>query len=167
MPGDTRLPQPGVNNYWFLDRRTETVIVFVHGILSDSRGCWLHIDARDPSQNRYWPAIIEGDARFTEASVYMGGYYTKVDAGPYEIRNCADELFRALKRTDESGSPPVMNRERILFVCHSTGGIVVRYLLESNAEAFRNKSVGLLLIASPSYGSEWADKLSLLSRFYN
>jgi hypothetical protein len=25
----------------------------------------------------------------------------------------------------------------------------------------------LLLIASPSYGSEWADKLSLLSRFYN
>src|SRR5262249_26922717 len=33
-------------------------------------------------------------------------------------------------------------------------------------EAFRNKVVGLLLIASPSYGSGTADTLSLVSEFY-
>ena len=72
-----------------------------------------------------------------------------------------------MNRVDELGRPTVMSRPRILFVCHSTGGIVARYLLEYNAEQFRSKTVGMLLIASPSYGSKWADKLSLLSRFYN
>ena len=60
-----------------------------------------------------------------------------------------------------------MNNDRILFVCHSTGGIVVRYALDYYLERFRHKTIGLLLIASPSYGSKWADKLSLISRFYN
>jgi hypothetical protein len=161
------LPLAGVNNYWYLDRQTQSVIVFVHGIFSDSRDCWSHVDEKDPSKSRYWPALIESDSRLAGASVYMGGYYTAVAAGPYEIRNCADEMFRAMNRIDEAGCSPVMKRERILFVCHSTGGIVVRYLLEYYVEQFRNKCVGLLLIASPSYGSKWADKLSLLSGFYN
>jgi hypothetical protein len=148
MSRQIRLPQSGSNNFWYLDRKTDAVIVFVHGIFSDSRECWLHVDRQDPSKNRYWPAIIEADARFKEASVYMGGYYTALDSGPYEIRNCADELFRAMKRKDDDDSLPVMSRDRILFVCHSTGGIVVRYLLESNAEEFRNKREVLLLIES-------------------
>jgi len=97
----------------------------------------------------------------------MGGYYTTIDAGPYEIRNCADEMFRAMNRVDEHGRSPVMTKQHILFVCHSTGGIVARYLLEYYVEQFRNKGIGLLLIASPSYGAKLADKLSLLSRFYN
>jgi hypothetical protein len=166
-PQELKLPAPGVNNLWFLDRATQSVIVFVHGIFSDSRECWSDLDDKEPTKNRYWPALIESDPRFADASLYLGGYYTAVDSGPYEIRNCADELFRAMKRVDERGQTPVMNREGIFFICHSTGGIVTRYLLEYYAEEFRNKRVGLLLIASPSYGSKIADRLSLLSRFYN
>jgi len=52
-----------------------------------------------------------------------------------------------------------MSRNSIVFVCHSTGGIVVRYLLESNWAQFKDKRVGLVLIASPSYGSTQADKV--------
>ena len=167
MPQNFVLPAPGVNNFWYLNRETQSVIVFVHGILSDSRGCWSYVNKRDPSKNMYWPALIESDLRLADASIYMGGHYTAVDAGPYEIRNCADELFRAMNRIEEHGTAPVMSNERIFFVCHSTGGIVVRYLLDYYVEHFRSKTVGLLLIASPSYGSQWADKLSLISRFYN
>ena len=104
MPHKFTLPAPGANNFWYLNRQKKSVIVFVHGILSDSRGCWSYEDNRDQSKNMYWPALIESDPRLSEASIYMGGYYTAVDAGPYEIRNCAGELFSAMDRVDEHGS---------------------------------------------------------------
>src|SRR5437763_2441089 len=101
------LPAPGVNNSWYLNRQTQSVIVFVDGIFSDSRGCWSYEDKKEPSKNMYWPALIESDPRLTDASIYMGGYYTAVNAGPYEIRHCASELFSAMDRVDEHGSSPV------------------------------------------------------------
>src|SRR5262249_25117309 len=63
-------------------------------------------------------------------------------------------------------SPP-LNKKRIVFVCHSTGGIVVRYMLESNYAEFSAKEVGLVLIASPSYGSHLADTFKWISRLYH
>jgi hypothetical protein len=164
---DLRLPAARANNRWYLISHSQSVIVFVHGILSDSRDCWLYKDPSDEARNEYWPRLIASDPRFRDTSLFLGGYYTAVDAGPYEIRNCATELFGAMNRVDETGSRPVMTRDDIVFVCHSTGGVVARYLLDYYSEKFRDKRVAILLIASPSYGSKWADKLSLLSRFYN
>jgi hypothetical protein len=43
---------------------------------------------------------------------------------------------------------------------------VTRYTLESNSSDFLNKRIGLILIASPSYGSGYADTLSPLIAFY-
>jgi len=88
--------------------------------------------------------------------VYLGGYYTSVDSQLYDVTDAADELFAALKRDR------VLDRQNILFVCHSTGGIVVRYMLYHHREEFYSsggidKTVGMLLIASPSYGSKIAD----------
>ncbi|MGH7710205.1 MAG: pentapeptide repeat-containing protein, partial [Gemmatimonadaceae bacterium] len=60
-----------------------------------------------------------------------------------------------------------MSKSTIVFVCHSTGGIVARYLLDVHQEAFESKTVGLVLIASPSYGSELADRLGWIARLYN
>ena len=40
---------------------------------------------------------------------------------------------------------------------------VVRYLLESNYQSFAAKNVGVVLIASPSYGSRTADRLRWLA----
>jgi hypothetical protein len=47
------------------------------------------------------------------------------------------------------------------------GGIVARYMLEKHREAFADKRVGLVLIASPSYGSKHANTLDLLLRLYD
>jgi triacylglycerol esterase/lipase EstA (alpha/beta hydrolase family) len=88
-------------------------------------------------------------------------------SGPYEIRNCADEVFAALTLTDVDGHPPVMEKEKITFVCHSRGGIVARYLLEANQRKFETKQVGLVLIASPSNGSKLANTLQNLITVFN
>lgn len=162
-----RLPKAAENNFWYRYTDAEAVIVFVHGILSDSRSCWLWEDPQRRKLPQYWPAMIQDDPRFGDVGIYLGGYYTDVDAKSYEIADCAREIFSALSRKPErSPETPVLDRQRIVFVCHSTGGIVVRYLLERYVEAFESKEVGLVLIASPSYGSRYADRLKLLSRFY-
>jgi hypothetical protein len=144
------LPEVGRNNLWYRQSDSNTVLIFVHGVLSDSRSCWL--SAAD-SSGTYWPRLVAEDSRFGGDGIYLGGYYTAVDAGRYEIRNAADELLGALSR---GGRSSVLARDRLIFVCHSTGGIVVRYILTNNDHLFLQKEVGLVLIASPSYGSRWA-----------
>ncbi|MDP6525055.1 MAG: hypothetical protein QGH15_12610 [Kiritimatiellia bacterium] len=160
---DVTLPKAGQNNLWFHYNETDSVFVFIHGVLSDSRGCWLH---EAENTRMYWPALIRADKRFKNPAIYLGGYYTAIDSGAYEISNCADEIFGALNRTSPLGEQPVMSKPRITFICHSTGGIVARYMLTAHSEAFAEKDVGLVLVASPSYGSKLADRLNLILRFY-
>jgi phosphoserine phosphatase/pimeloyl-ACP methyl ester carboxylesterase len=162
-----QLPQRGKNNLWFHYSDSDAVLVFVHGVLSDSGSCWLYKDKAAPANNCYWPDLIVSDRRFNDISIYLAGYYTAVDSGPYEIRNCADEVFAALKRQGPDGQPPVMAKKKIVFVCHSMGGIVTRYLLEANHGEFRDKTVGLVLIASPSYGSRLANSLGNIVTYFN
>lgn len=153
------------NNRWYAyDPRLPTAIVFVHGILSDARTCWTH--AAEDGSSVYWPDLILADERFG-ASIFLGGYYTAVDSGIYEIANAARDLYEALRRVDEAGREPVLSRDNILFVCHSTGGIVLRYMLDHYTSAFAEKNVGVVLIASPSAGSKFANRLGWLIGMYN
>src|SRR5580700_7569611 len=121
-------PAPKRNNLWYKDRNTGQVIIFVHGVLSDSQGCWY----REPSTQSagvYWPDLLQNDSRFAKYSIYLGGYETDVDSGPYEVSDCAEELFKALARPDKNTGRAVLDEKTIIFVGHSMGGIVVRYLL--------------------------------------
>lgn len=156
-----KLPKSGENNLWFERNHSDTVFVLVHGIFSDSRGCWLYVDHKEPANNEYWPELIKTDERLEHPSIYLGGYYTALDAGPYDAHQAVKELRDALKRDG------VLDKRRLVFIAHSTGGIIVRYLLYHNQELFRGKEIGLALYASPSMGSPHADTLSWLSEFYN
>lgn len=62
----------------------------------------------------------------------------------------------------------VLDPGQVIFVCHSMGGILVRkYLVQRAAELIdSNTSIGLFLIASPSLGSEYANWLAPLARFF-
>lgn len=158
-----KLPAAGVNNVWYYRGRGDSAVVFVHGIFSDSRTCWL----RQEPPPQYWPALIRSDQRFGDAGIYLGGFYTEVDAGDYDLADCAQELLSALKRPAADGTPSVLSSyRRLFFVCHSTGGIVVRYMLERWASDFDLHPVGVALIASPSLGSAWADLAKKLAAFY-
>lgn len=153
-------------NFWYRYTDSNTVIVFVHGFLSNSKDAWLY---QRESANAYWPDLIAGDRRplINNVSIFMAGYYTALDSGDYGIRNAADEVYRALKRIDpDNNNPPPIDKQNIIFVAHSLGGVVARYLLESNSSAFAHKNVGLVLIASPSFGSEDADRLAWLTDYF-
>jgi hypothetical protein len=158
-------PAPGHNNIWLKVRNPDHVIVFVHGVLSDSHGCWYR-ERSGVDPGVYWPGLIDKDPRFDKYSIYLGGYQTSVKSGPYEVSDCAEELFTALNRPGEDNRGAVLDRETIVFVCHSMGGVVVRYMLSAHSAPFRDKKVGLSLIASPSAGSVWANRLDLLLRYF-
>jgi pimeloyl-ACP methyl ester carboxylesterase len=157
-------PEIGSNNLWYLLNDSPSAIVFVHGILSDSRSCWLSTHG---GQTTYWPQLVSADPRLQHPAVFLGGFYTAVDAGAYNINDCAKELLNGLMVPDVHLHRTPLEKERIVFICHSTGGIVARYMLTRYADKFREKEVGLVLIASPSYGSKLADTLGGLANFYN
>jgi hypothetical protein len=153
------VPRP--NNVWFEARSKNTVIVYVHGLLSDSGDAW-YAEGKTPA---YWPQLVQKDLRFKESGIFLAGYYTAADSSDFSVRAAADAVSRSLQRRDQLGRR-VMDARNILFVAHSLGGVVVRYLLTEDWPDFKDKTVGLLLIASPSYGSNNADSLKWLAEMY-
>lgn len=166
-PSSLRIVPPSdVNNVWYEYRESDTAMVFVHGVLSDSRSCWLRSANKFVANDTYWPELVCRDERLEKPSIFLGGYYTDIASGPYDIDNCERELYQALRTPIEPGLRTPMDWKNLIFVCHSTGGIVTRYLLERRQTEFRDKKVGLVLIASPSFGARLADKLDWLVKFY-
>jgi pimeloyl-ACP methyl ester carboxylesterase len=164
----TALPLPEkVNNFWYVYNDADTVIIFVHGIFSSSRECWLYRDPQDPEHSVYWPDLVRMDSRLESPSIYLGGFTTSLNAGDLSIKDCARELLDALTMVDSQGRRPPLEKPNLIFVCHSAGGIVVRYLLDRHRTRFKEKAIGLVLIASPSLGSVYANKLATLAQFYN
>jgi pimeloyl-ACP methyl ester carboxylesterase len=155
-----------LNNFWHTYNGSNTVFIFIHGIFSDSHSCWRHGNPRDREQV-FWPDLIRSDRRLGGPSIYLAGYYTAFDAGDFPVAQCAREVLDALRRPDVDDRLPVLDRRRLVFICHSTGGIVARYMLEKYRDVFAEKAVGLALIASPSLGSGWANLASLAAHYYN
>lgn len=161
IKGEQETSKTKQNNTWhYFNSQSDTVIVFVHGILSNSKKCWTS------KSGSFWPDIVCNDRRFASPSIFLGGYHTALDSNEYKLRDCAEELMNALERDGADGAPSPMSFNKILFVCHSMGGNVVRYALTSRTSRFATKQVGLLLMASPSMGSEYADTFSGLISFF-
>lgn len=154
-----KIPAANQNNVWFRGDSRDTTIIFIHGLLSDSRSCWAN------GHGTYWPTLLEQDRRFDSIDIYLAGYATEIDTGEAGIRQAADQVLSALQRTDVDGRR-VMSANKLIFVAHSLGGVVLRYMLENNVPAFQDKAVGIVLIASPSFGSKWADLLSWFVKLY-
>jgi tetratricopeptide (TPR) repeat protein len=160
------LPDPKLANVWYHCSTSETAFVFVHGIFSDVLGCWLYDNPQGVSQ--YWPDLVRRDrARLGDPSIFLGGFPTSIDAGEIGVRACAVYLKDGLATPDADLRTPPMGKRNLVFICHSTGGLVVRYMLADNYSEFQDKNIGLLLIASPSYGSRWANLVAFVARLYN
>lgn len=145
---------------WYHSNSSNTVFVFIHGFFSDSQKCWTS------ANGKFWPDLVCEDKRLGNPSIFLAGYYTDIDSGNYKVSDCANEVLADLRRPGIDGEPAVLERDNILFICHSLGGIVARYMIERHREHFLNKTVGLVLMASPSYGSDYANKFSKLINFY-
>lgn len=134
---------------------SRTAVIFVHGILSNPAGFRF-------SETVSWPQTLYDDSRAGQPNIYLGQYYTATDSGFFDIPAASEELRVQLNSDSVDGSQAPLRSERIIFIVHSTGGLVVRDLLTRHPDLFKGKQVGLVLVASPSRGSAWANRLNML-----
>lgn len=97
----------------------------------------------------------------------MADFYTTLTSNDYGVKDCAQEVFNQLFRTDIYNNPPPIQKKNIVFVTHSTGGIVARYMLEAWSDKFTEKKIGLCLYASPSFGSKLSSRLGAVFSLFN
>ncbi|MGX8011838.1 alpha/beta fold hydrolase [Mesorhizobium sp. ORM8.1] len=135
---------------------TSPVVVFIHGILSSGESCWRH------ASGAYWPDIVAKDPEMSDLGVYVFTYRTGFFSGSYRLADAVDALKEHLALDGITGST------RIVFVCHSMGGIIARRYLVSRATELieRHVQVAIFLLASPSLGADYADWLKPLAKFF-
>lgn len=151
-----------IDKGWLRYSNSNTVIVFIHGFYSSNRQCWYN-----KKKKIYWPNLILNDVRFNGVDIFLASFYTSIDSNDYKLQNCSDEVWSEITQTDCQMREPVINKKNIIFIGHSTGGIVARYILESKSDEFIKNRIGLLLYASPSYGSKLASKLGWIASKFN
>lgn len=129
---------------------SKTTLIFVHGILSNSEAAW---------GNPSWPDLVAEEEEFSSAGIYVFTYRTGLTSRTYSVSDATDALREYFSEFD------IWNQEKIVFVCHSMGGIVVRRFIVSNQVRLikNNMTLGLFMVASPSLGSRDANLLSMLS----
>lgn len=138
----------GVNMGWLRQNGGKSVVIFVHGLwLLDNRP-WQHAKS-----GTYWPKLVADDPALAEHDIYVFDYLAGIASKNYSIDHVVENLQTAL------AGDGVDKRRRLIFVCHSLGGIVVRRLLvRKDAEYVHSgMQIDLLLVASPSRGSRYAD----------
>jgi pimeloyl-ACP methyl ester carboxylesterase len=145
-----------MNGNWIREGSGPTAIVFVHGVLSDGEACWTN------KNGTYWPTLVADDAACPNTGVYVFTYKTGFFSGTYRLGDVVDSLKEHMELDD------VLNYKRIIFVCHSMGGLVARkFVVERAVELVESKKeVGFFLVASPALGSKYADWLSPLAQLF-
>jgi len=146
-------PPAGLDLQWIRKPETPTCVIFVHGILSGGEKCWRY----DPQTS--WPQLLADEDKLKDVGVGVFSYRTDVNSRTYSVGDVVDSLREALDLSD------LEQVNRLIFVCHSLGGIVVRRFIVVEQAKFiaRKIEIGLFLVASPSIGSKDANALFLLS----
>ena len=141
---------------WIRKPKNDASLVFVHGLLSSGETCWRH------DNGAYWPGLLKSEPGLEAWGIYFYTYATGIFSGTYSLNDVVDDLKERFFTLDK-----VANSRRIVFVCHSMGGIVVRKFLVERVNDLldRNIEIGIFLLASPSLGSSYANWLAPLAKF--
>ncbi|WP_456708625.1 esterase/lipase family protein [Bradyrhizobium sp. USDA 4452] len=135
----------------------DCAVIFIHGVLSGGDKCWTH------ENGTYWPNLLMQDSALGDLSVFVYTYETGIFSADYNLDDVVADLREWMRGAAIEGAP------RIIFVCHSMGGIVARrYLVRRQFDkgAPRSRTTfGLFLVASPSLGAEWANWLQPIAEF--
>jgi hypothetical protein len=140
---------------WIREPSEGVTVVFVHGILSSAEDCWKH------KNGNYWPDLLKDEPDFQNIGIYVYSYQTGFFSGTYSLNDVVTDFKERLFNLDEV----IVKQQKIIFVCHSMGGIVSRKLLVERFYDFQERQiqVGLFLVASPSLGSDYANFGKLIS----
>jgi hypothetical protein len=134
--------------------QSDTVAIFVHGILSNAESCWKH------SNGAYWPDLLAQELDINEIGIYTFTYRADIFSGSYSLSDAVDSLKENLVLEN------LLNKKQLIFVCHSMGGIVVRKFVVDRQTSLidQGKWIGLFLIATPSIGSKFANFITTLAK---
>lgn len=138
---------------WVRKPKNGCVVIFVHGFLSSGDVCW-----RNNKSGSCWPELLKMEPELEMVGIYVYTYKTNAFDDGYTLGDIVDDLKERMQ------SDKLFNERRIIFVCHSMGGIVVRKLLVDRQYDFKNYEIGLFLIASPSLGPTHATLYRMMAR---
>ncbi|KAF4455113.1 GPI inositol-deacylase [Fusarium albosuccineum] len=134
-------------------------VVFVHGLNGSRSGTWRN------SSGDFWPGWL-GDS-ICGSRIWTYGYNSAVWRSPSDD---ALELHTARLLEECVSNDVGRERSKVIFVCHSLGGILVKsavakLLNHSEGASWTYLSDGLasvVFLGTPHRGSEWANRLYLL-----
>ena len=154
--------------WWHEVTSAPTAIVFIHGVLSNPKECWTFVDPAG-KKDVYWPDLLRTDFRFKNTDIYVAAYPSDLFGAPakYGIQQAADTIWNELRHRDAKNRPPVTDKTNIIFVTHSTGGLVAKYMLLEHMKDLDKRNIGVVLIGCPSRGSKLASKLELIAHQAN
>jgi len=127
--------------------------VFVHGIFGGSIGTWTNSET-----HAYWPNLLLDDPAFKGADVYVYSYSTPYFGPSYTI----DELIENMRLVLENDEV-FQSHKRVVFLCHSMGGLVARgYLKRYQAQAVHVPLI--YFYSTPTAGAQITQLAHFLSK---
>lgn len=128
--------------------KTEHAVVFVHGFTGDVYDTW-----KAEGAEYSFCELLRSDPEFIDHDVLLF-HYKSGSLRPPSIPNIANRLLFALE---------TCSYERIIFIAHSMGGLVVmESILQALERGKAGKVAGLLLYGVPMNGVEWANYAQLV-----
>jgi pimeloyl-ACP methyl ester carboxylesterase len=159
IPGVAFLQPVMPSVYEQFDQARREVVVFVHGVTGNSRDTWTNDQTK-----AYWPALIRTDPNFSSANVWVFSFDSPRTGAAQRV----DEI--ATKLADELISQDVLkNHDRIYFLTHSMGGLIVRELL-TQIQLPASKVPLIYFFGAPSAGADLAGLVAVAStnpQFHN
>ena len=146
-------PTEAIAPYYVQRSGYDTVVVFVHGLFGDARSTWTN----DETHN-YFPELLKKDAELSRVDIFVHSFASPFVTTTYTI----DELVEQMRNVFDQQQ--VFERhQKVVFVCHSLGGVVVRAYLKRFENA--RKKVSLIYnFAVPTNGSQLATAAQYLSK---
>lgn len=150
-------PQQTEGRYIYRAEDSRTVVVFVHGVLGNSTETWTN----DTTQ-AYWPELLaKGPGDRTNASTDgLSTYVFQYKSPLFRFSRTVQEEAHIMEQVLHADG--IFEYERIAFVAHSMGGLVVReFLLDFPQHTPKIRFA--LFLATPTEGSEIAKVASWIS----
>jgi pimeloyl-ACP methyl ester carboxylesterase len=144
-----------VTGVWIRRPALDSVVIFVHGILSNGDVYWR-------SNKSYWPDLLSKEDLLSGIGIYVFSYRSDAFSAGYSLGDAVEALNNYL-RLDK-----ILQMKNVVFVCHSMGGIVVRQFLVTRQMALAKHGIriGIYLVASPSLGSGYANLVCAVARVF-
>jgi pimeloyl-ACP methyl ester carboxylesterase len=103
------------------ERRTnaEGVVVFIHGVFGDAESTWTNAES-----GAFWPDLLSHDDAFNDSDIYVLAF----DSPYLRTASTVDELVEQVHQ-DLVADEVFSTHKRVIFLCHSMGGLVTRKLL--------------------------------------